>query len=55
MLRKWGKDDYSLNIANLPEAPREPDDGEPTLKEGKKSGYGKATSQNDLFSQGGGK
>lgn len=60
VLRKceWGKDDYSLNIANLPEAPRElddPDDGKPTPKEGKKRGYGKPTSQNDLFSQGGGK
>lgn len=31
VLRKceWGKDDYSLNVANLPEAPREPDALEP--------------------------
>jgi len=54
VLRKceWGKDDYSLNIANLPEAPREPDDPEPTLKAGGKRGNGKAGSQNDLFSEG---
>ncbi|MDP3856542.1 MAG: site-specific DNA-methyltransferase [Stagnimonas sp.] len=60
VLRKceWGKDDYSLNVASLPEAPsepEEPDDPEPTLKAGKKRGNGKAASQNDLFSQGSGK
>jgi adenine-specific DNA-methyltransferase len=60
VLRKceWGKDDYSLNVANLPEAPREPDDpDDPGLipKTGKKRGNGKATSQDDLFNQGGGK
>src|SRR5690606_18750417 len=57
VLRKceWGKDDYSLNVANLPEAPREPDDPGPTPKSGKKRGNGKAASQDDLFSQGGGK
>jgi adenine-specific DNA-methyltransferase len=60
VLRKceWGKDDYSLNIANLPEASREPDDpddGKPTSKVGRKRSSAKATSQNDLFSQGGGK
>ena len=55
MLRKceWGKDDYSLNIANLPEALREPD--EPAPKADKNRGDGKAASQDDLFSQGGGK
>jgi adenine-specific DNA-methyltransferase len=60
VLRKceWGKDDYSLKIANLPEGPREPDDpddGKPTLKEGKIRRFGNTTSQNDLFSRGGGK
>ena len=57
VLRKceWGKDDYSLNVANLPEAPREPDEPEPAPKSGKKGGNGKAASQNDLFSKGGGK
>lgn len=56
VLRKceWGKDDYSLNVANLPEAPREPDepggsDAVPKTKAGRKSG-GKATPQDDLFS-----
>jgi adenine-specific DNA-methyltransferase len=56
VLRKceWGKDDYSLNVASLPEAPREPDKpGEPgaapKAKAGRKNG-GKATSQDDLFS-----
>lgn len=53
VLRKceWGKDDYSLNVANFPEAPREP--GEPSAapkaKAGRKNG-GKATPQDDLFS-----
>jgi adenine-specific DNA-methyltransferase len=60
VLRKceWGKDDYSLNVANLPEAPREPDapdDPGPIPKAGKKCSNGKAATQNDLFSQGGGK
>lgn len=57
VLRKceWGKDDYSLNVANLPETPRESDDPGPTPEADEKRGYGKATSQNDLFSQGGGK
>lgn len=56
VLRKceWGKDDYSLNVANLPEAPREPDEpGESgaalNAKGGRKNG-GKATPQDDLFS-----
>lgn len=57
VLRKceWGKDDYSLNVANLPEAPHEPDEPEPTPKPGKKRGNGKAVAENDLFTQGGGK
>ena len=60
VLRKceWGKDDYSLNVANLPEAPREPDDPDDpgsVPRAGKKRGNGKAAMQNDLFSQGGGK
>ncbi|HEY8263646.1 MAG TPA: site-specific DNA-methyltransferase [Methyloceanibacter sp.] len=60
VLRKceWGKDDYSLNVASLPEAPREPDDlddSEPSPKASKKRGNSKAASQDDLFSQGGGK
>jgi adenine-specific DNA-methyltransferase len=56
VLRKceWGKDDYSLNVANLPEAPREPEEPD-NATEVKKRGNGKAASQNDLFSQGGGK
>jgi adenine-specific DNA-methyltransferase len=60
VLRKceWGKDDYSLNVANLPEAPREPDaqdDPGPVPNAGKKRSNGKAASQDDLFSQGSGK
>jgi adenine-specific DNA-methyltransferase len=60
VLRKceWGKDDYSLNVANLPESPREPqepDNAQRALVEGKKRGNGKAASQDDLFNQGGGK
>jgi len=60
VLRKceWGKDDYSLNVANLPEAPREPDDtadpGPPTPASKRRSN-GMSASQNDLFSKGGGK
>ena len=54
VLRKceWGKDDYSLNVANLPEAPREPDEPDDpgtAPKAGRKNG-GKATPQDDLFS-----
>jgi adenine-specific DNA-methyltransferase len=53
VLRKceWGKDDYSLNVANLPEAPREPGEpgAAPKAKAGRKNG-GKATPQDDLFS-----
>jgi adenine-specific DNA-methyltransferase len=59
VLRKceWGHDDYSLNVANLPEAPREAqgaDDPAQQPKAGKKRN-GNGTSQDDLFSQDGGK
>lgn len=59
VLRKceWGHDDYSLNVASLPEAPREaqgPDDpAQPPRTRKKRNGNG--TSQDDLFSQEGGK
>jgi adenine-specific DNA-methyltransferase len=54
VLRKceWGKDDYSLRVANLPEAPREPDepdDPKVALKARRKNGR-KAAPQDDLFS-----
>ncbi len=54
VLRKceWGKDDYSLHVANLPEAPREPDepdDPKVALKARRKNGR-KAAPQDDLFS-----
>lgn len=60
VLRKceWGHDDYSLNVANLPEAPREavPDDARAqTPKNGKKRDNGKGSPQNDLFGPEGGK
>jgi adenine-specific DNA-methyltransferase len=59
VLRKceWGHDDYSLNIGNLPEAPREAasaDDAQIPAKSGKKRNS-KSTPQNDLFGQGDGK
>ncbi len=56
VLRKceWGKDDYSLNVSNLPGAPRgEPDDPDSAPKADKKRTNGKNASQDDLF--GGGK
>ena len=59
VLRKceWGHDDYSLNVANLPEAPREAqeadDPAEPPKTRKERNGNG--TSQDDLFSQEGGK
>jgi adenine-specific DNA-methyltransferase len=59
VLRKceWGHDDYSLNVANLPEAPREAqgadDPAQPPKTRKKRNGNG--TSQDDLFSQEGGK
>lgn len=56
VLRKceWGHDDYSLNVANLPETPRMTDaDDAPALKfkNGKKRGNSKGAYQNDLFKQ----
>jgi adenine-specific DNA-methyltransferase len=58
VLRKceWGHDDYSLNVANLPEAPRTPTtDGEPVAGKSRTKSSGKGTSQDDLFGQGEGK
>lgn len=60
VLRKceWGHDDYSLNVANLPEAPRQAqsanDMNQPPKTRSKKS-VNDDSSQNDLFNQGGGK
>jgi adenine-specific DNA-methyltransferase len=56
VLRKceWGHDDYSLNVANLPEAPcaqEMPDNAAPTGKAHKKRINGKDALQNDLFTQ----
>jgi adenine-specific DNA-methyltransferase len=49
---EWGRDDYSLNIANLPIAQPDPDEGEPKrLKRGRKSG----APQDDLFAKEAGK
>lgn len=58
VLRKceWGHDDYSLNVANLPEAPRDADEPDATApKTGKKRINGKSGVQDDLFGQRGGK
>jgi adenine-specific DNA-methyltransferase len=53
VLRKceWGKDDYSLNVANLPEAPLEPDepDGPGAAPKAARKNGGKAALQDDLF------
>lgn len=57
VLRKceWGKDDYSLNVTNLPDAPRDTqDDPEPTPK-GKKRNGKADTPQDDLFGKEAGK
>jgi adenine-specific DNA-methyltransferase len=56
VLRKceWGHDDYSLNVANLPEASRMTDTDDAsarTPKNGKKRDTGKGAYQNDLFKQ----
>jgi adenine-specific DNA-methyltransferase len=51
VLRKceWGKDDYSLNVTNLPQAPRDTqNDPEPTPKGKKRNGKAE-TPQDDLF------
>lgn len=60
VLRKceWGHDDYSLNVANLPEAPREAqgtDNDAPPQSKARKKRNGNGTSQDDLFGQEGGK
>lgn len=50
---EWGHDDYSLNVANLPEAPRDAqgadDPAQSTATRKKRNGSG--TSQDDLFSE----
>ena len=51
VLRKceWGRDDYSLNVANLPMAVAEAEESEPVqTKERRKPG---AAAQDDLFRQ----
>lgn len=60
VLRKceWGRDDYSLNVANLPEAqpePKEADDAasvSAATESNKKRGNGKPAAQDDLFDRG---
>jgi len=49
---EWGKDDYSLNVANLPEAPRGPDepDGPGAAPKAGRKNSGKVVPQDDLFS-----
>jgi adenine-specific DNA-methyltransferase len=59
VLRKceWGRDDYSLNVASLPEAPRgpdEPDSPRAANKAAQKKGR-KSAPQDDLFGGEGGK
>jgi adenine-specific DNA-methyltransferase len=56
VLRKceWGKDDYSLNVADLPAAPDLSDDPVAPADATKKNG-GKAVPQADLFGGKGGK
>lgn len=47
---EWGKDDYSLNVADLPEAPRDEQVERPATPKGGKTHNGKAaTPQGDLF------
>jgi adenine-specific DNA-methyltransferase len=59
VLRKceWGHDDYSLNVANLPEAPQVPatDQASAAAAPKSKKSSAKGEGQNDLFGQGGGK
>lgn len=60
VLRKceWGHDDYSLNVANLPEVPRGAqgaDDPAQSQTKGRNKRNGNGTSQDDLFGQEGGK
>lgn len=58
VLRKceWGRDEYSLNVANLPEAQQEALGADDPVQPPKtrKTRNGNGTSQNDLFSQEGG-
>lgn len=51
VLRKceWGKDDYSLNVANLPEAPEPADAPLVAKKKGKASSAASGLPQDDLF------
>jgi len=59
VLRKceWGKDDYSLNVASLPEAPvsssHSVDVLAPTKAGNRRANIGKTVPQEDLFSNGG--
>lgn len=57
VLRKceWGHDDYSLNVANLPEAPKAAVADDTPAPKGTKKASGKAEGQDDLFGQGEGK
>lgn len=56
VLRKceWGHDDYSLNVANLPEMPRAAftNDATPAAPRGRKKDNGNGKKQDDLFGQG---
>jgi adenine-specific DNA-methyltransferase len=56
VLRKceWGHDDYSLNVASLPDAPRAPvtDDVSPAAQKGTKRSKGTGKEQTDLFGEG---
>jgi adenine-specific DNA-methyltransferase len=57
VLRKceWGHDDYSLNVANLPPAPREQATADAPAKAARKRDNGNSAPQDDLFGLGGGK
>jgi len=59
VLRKceWGHDDYSLNVANLPEAPHAqiPGSAPSPAPKGKNKSNGNGKKQDDLFGQGEGK
>jgi adenine-specific DNA-methyltransferase len=54
VLRKceWGHDDYSLNVANLPEAPRDKPADEPPAPKTRRKNAGAQKEQDDLFGQG---
>jgi adenine-specific DNA-methyltransferase len=52
---EWGRDDYSLQIANLPEKDLSGDDAEPTEAEMEKPKRGKAKTTLPLFDEAGGK